>query len=89
MDETIPRRPGLKSRDMSPEEQAHYQCLIDHLRDSRHGAGLSQAEMDDMIGVSEGMVAKWESKSRLPGAFFLMCWCKSLGLQITVEKGKS
>ena len=47
---------------------------------------LSQAELDQMIGVSESMVAKWESKARFPGAFFFMCWAKALGVRLIVEE---
>lgn len=78
------QRPNLLSRPLSTEEQHYYNLIINRLIDVRKLKNLSQAMLDDKIGVSEGMVAKWESKARLPGAFFLMCWCISLDLQLTL-----
>jgi transcriptional regulator with XRE-family HTH domain len=39
-----------------------------------------------MLGMSEAMVAKWEAMHRFPGAFFLMCWAKALGVRFIVQK---
>ena len=78
------QRPNPLSRPLSTEEQHYYNLIINRLIDVRKIKNLSQAMLDDKIGVSEGMVAKWESKARLPGAFFLMCWCISLDLQLTL-----
>ena len=80
-------RPQLQSRPLSFEEQNYYGSLIDKLVEARKAQRLSQAALDDRIGVSEGMVAKWESKMRLPGAFFLMCWCSSLDVRLTITEG--
>ena len=70
----------------SPSELVFYGELIDLLVARRKALALSQAELDQMIGVSESMVAKWESKARLPGAFFFMCWAKALGVRLIVEE---
>lgn len=81
------RRPNLQSRPLSSEEAGFYDDLIEQLKNARKEAGFSQAALDHRLGVSEGMVAKWETKTRLPGAFFLMCWCSALGARLNVEKG--
>lgn len=39
---------------------------------------MTQLELDDRLGVTDGQVAKWESFARLPGAFMLACWCHAL-----------
>lgn len=75
-------RPKVLSRTLSADEQQYYGSIIEQLKDTRKKKGVSQATLDEIIGVSEGMVAKWESKARLPGAFFLMCWCLSLDIKI-------
>lgn len=80
-------RPIAQSRQLSSEEQSYYSELIKTLAVTRKQKGISQASLDDIIGVSEGMTAKWESKARLPGAFFLMCWCKALGVQLIISEG--
>lgn len=81
-------RPIAQSRQLSSEEQSYYSDLIKTLAVKRKEKGISQASLDDMIGVSEGMTAKWESKARLPGAFFLMCWCKALNVHLIISEGE-
>lgn len=78
--------PMMRSRPLSDHEQAYYAGLIDDLKALRQAKGISQAEMDHRLGVSEGCVAKWESCARLPGAFFLMCWTQALDGRLTIEK---
>lgn len=80
-------RPQPYERRVTLEERSHYGSLIEGLTKARKAKGLSQAAMDERIGVSEGMVAKWEAAHRLPGAFFLMCWCDALGVRLTITKG--
>lgn len=70
----------------SPSELVFYDELIDQLIAKRKERDLSQSDLDEMIGVSESMVAKWESKARLPGAFFFMCWAKALGVRLIVQE---
>ena len=70
----------------SPSELVFYDELIDSLIARRKELALSQSDLDQMIGVSESMVAKWESKARLPGAFFFMCWAKALGVRIIAQE---
>lgn len=79
-------KPLAQSRPVTSEERAHYAALLEQLREARRKSGMSQAALDDEIGVSEGLVAKWEIGDRLPGAFFLMCWCKALGVRLKIEK---
>lgn len=79
-------KPVVQSRTLSSEERSHYAALLEQLRAARRATGMSQAALDDRLGVSEGLVAKWEIGARLPGAFFLMCWCKALGVRLTIEK---
>lgn len=70
----------------SNQERDFYDPLISRLADARRERGMSQAALDHRLGVSEGLTAKWESKARLPGAFFLMCWCQALGLELTLKE---
>ena len=68
------------------QEADFYNELIGQLVERRKKLRLSQADLDQMIGVSDSMVAKWESKARLPGAFVLMCWAKALGLKLYAKE---
>lgn len=38
----------------------------DRLRELREGAGLSQAELADAVGVSRETIARWETNQREP-----------------------
>lgn len=78
------RRPQKRTFPSTTEERDFYGDLIAELVAARRIAGLSQAALDDRIGISEGCTAKWESRARIPGAFFLMCWCKALGVQLLI-----
>lgn len=79
------QRPALTSRQLCSEERNYYRKLIEDLARLRKARGLSQEALGDRLGVSDGMVAKWETAARLPGAFFLMCWCKALGVTLSVD----
>ena len=80
----VMRRPQKRTFLSTTEERDLYDNLIGQLVAARRRQGLSQAALDDMIGISEGCTAKWESRARIPGAFFLMCWCKALGVRLSI-----
>jgi transcriptional regulator with XRE-family HTH domain len=73
------------SRVPSPIEQIFYRGVISRLAQRRQQCGLTQEELDQQLGVSEGQVAKWESFARLPGAFMFVCWSNALGLILNIE----
>jgi transcriptional regulator with XRE-family HTH domain len=63
-------------------EQEFYKDLIAHLVAHRHAIGLSQEQLCEKLGVSDGLVNKWESGVRMPSSFYLMCWCIALELTL-------
>lgn len=82
----LPPTKNVHTRPVTPEEHSFYRDLIGQLVERRHELRLSQGELNDMLGMSEAMVAKWEAMHRFPGAFFLMCWAKALGVRFIVQK---
>lgn len=58
----------------------YYTVIINQLRAARRLAGMTQEAVDHAIGVTGGLVAKWETGVRVPSAYFLMCWCEALGV---------
>jgi ribosome-binding protein aMBF1 (putative translation factor) len=82
----IRKRPQKRTLPPTREERDFYARLIEALIETRKRRGLSQSALDDMIGISEGCTAKWESLVRIPGAFYLMCWCKALGVEIVIRE---
>jgi hypothetical protein len=73
------------SRAPSELEKIFYQRFVRRLVERRHQLHLTQEELDHIIGVSEGQVARWETFVRLPGAFMMTCWSNALGLIISLE----
>lgn len=65
-------------------EVGEYGALVRSLAERRRALGLSQVELDEKIGATEGQVAKWESGARRPSPFLLLCWVSSLGLCLGV-----
>lgn len=54
--------------------------LITTLVQRRKDLGLVQMDIDDRLGVTGGLCAKWEGGFRTPTVFNLHCWCETLGL---------
>jgi transcriptional regulator with XRE-family HTH domain len=66
-------------------ERSFYAQLVDTLIARREELRLTQEDLDRMLGVSDGGVAKWESFTRLPGAFMFVCWCQALEVNLRGE----
>jgi transcriptional regulator with XRE-family HTH domain len=50
----------------------------------RRDLGITQRALDDMVGVSDCMIAKWESGQRSPTALSLEKWANALGLKLAL-----
>lgn len=60
--------------------------VIDALKARRRALGLTQSEVDELLGTADHQVAKWECMARLPGAFMMTCWANVLGVRFVVAK---
>jgi len=69
---------------MTTESKA-YQSLISALRQRREDLGISQNDLDEIIGVTRGQVGKWEVGSRKPRAFLLACWADALDVEFMIK----
>ena len=74
----------IRTCKLNRTERHFYARLIGELQFFRRRMGISQSTLEQTLGVSEGMVAKWETAARFPGPFNLMCWCQALGLELHV-----
>ena len=59
--------------------------LVGTLVERRKALGISQRQLDGMIGVSESMVAKWESGMRFPTTKSLERWAQALGYTVQLR----
>lgn len=71
------------SKATTPLEQSFYGRFIAELVRLRKERSWTQEDMEYALGVTPGLVAKWETFQSLPGAFMLMCWCMKLGVELT------
>jgi len=78
---TLRRAPKLAMSTPTDGEHRFYAELIDSFRARRKALGMSQETLCHKLGVSHGVVQKWETGAKLPGAFFLMCWAQCLGMR--------
>jgi transcriptional regulator with XRE-family HTH domain len=48
--------------------------------------GISQLEMDEILGVAKGLVSKWECGIRKPSGWLFCCWAEALDAEIVIKK---
>jgi len=59
-----------------------YSFLVDQFVARRLELGISQFELEEIIGLSEGHITKYENRVRHPDAYFLHFWAQGLGLDL-------
>ncbi len=74
-------RPGQLPSPPASEAEC-YASFVRLLRARREALGLSQAELDEIIGLCGGHVQKWERMVRRPTGFNLANWVAALGLEL-------
>lgn len=74
------------TRVVTPEERRFYHEFVKALVKRRHEMKLSQPELNARLGMSDGMLGKWESMKRFPGAFHLMCWANALNAKVYIDE---
>lgn len=47
--------------------------------------GISQLEMDEILGVAKGLVSKWECGIRKPSGWLFCCWAEALNAEIVIK----
>jgi ribosome-binding protein aMBF1 (putative translation factor) len=79
------RKGRHRGRGKRPGEGKYMDSVSDHVRKltaRRNALGITQRALDEMVGVSNCMIAKWESGQRHPTAQSLIKWAKALGLRV-------
>jgi transcriptional regulator with XRE-family HTH domain len=71
-------------RRVSKKIPKYLEPIIFHLKEVRLKKNIRQADLEHQIGLGEGYLSKWETGSRIPNIFNLVCWASALELQIDV-----
>ena len=66
-----------------------HQQLIPQFVEARKKLGISQLEMDEILGVAKGLVSKWEVGIRKPSGFLFCCWADSLKMKLNLVPKRS
>jgi Predicted transcriptional regulator with C-terminal CBS domains len=61
---------------------------IDELVQRRKRLGFTQRELEEQMGLSDRMIAKWEAYIRSPTAANLDRWARALGLKLVFKRVK-
>lgn len=61
-----------------------HEHLIPQFVAARKKLGISQLEMDEILGVAKGLVSKWEVGIRRPSGYLFCCWADSLDMELTL-----
>ena len=58
--------------------------VVKRLIKRRLQLGITQDDLNHMLGVADRLVSKWECGVRTPTSFHLYCWADALGSVITI-----
>lgn len=58
--------------------------VVELLVQRRLQLGITQDELNHMLGVADRLVSKWECGVRTPSSFHLYCWADALESQMTI-----
>ena len=62
--------------------------LISQYRKRRYKLKLSQPQVDQIIGIADGLTAKWEIGYRKPTLFNAFAWAESLDCDLILKPRK-
>ena len=74
------------SHSTGPSRTDFLAILIKAFINRRHHHGLTQEEVDVLMGNSDRLVSKWECGSRTPTSFNLYCWAETLGCSLILSE---
>lgn len=60
--------------------------FVHQLRQLREEQGYTQEQLDHELGVTKGVVQKWERGRRRPSSYLLSCWVTKLNGELHVKK---
>ena len=62
--------------------------IVPQFVEARNRKGITQANLDDILGVAKGLVSKWEVGIRKPSGYLFCCWADALDCDIVLELRK-
>jgi|TARA_R110000744_G_C19132907_1_gene537276 transcriptional regulator with XRE-family HTH domain len=62
-----------------------HNAIIPQFVARRKELGISQLEMDEIVGVAKGLVSKWECGIRKPSGYLFCIWADALNMTINLQ----
>ena len=62
--------------------------VVKELVSQRHQLGITQDELNNMLGVADRLVSHWECGVRTPTGFHLYCWADALKSRLAIIPNK-
>ncbi len=62
--------------------------VVKELVRQRHQLGITQDELNNMLGVADRLVSHWECGVRTPTGFHLYCWADALKTRLAIIPNK-
>ena len=70
-------------------DMAFAEDLIEQFRTARKNSGLTQEQVDDRLGIADGLTAKWENSFRKPTLFHAVCWAEALDQKLILSPSET
>jgi ribosome-binding protein aMBF1 (putative translation factor) len=79
---SIERAAGFKRKHYPRLLRTFYRPTIERLITARQQQKLSVAEVNDMVGCADNLIAKYEAGLKMPSLYYLLLWCEALGVEM-------
>ncbi len=60
--------------------------VVGQLIKKRNKLGLTQETVNDMVGIADRLLSKWECGDKTPTSFNLYCWAEALNCEIVLRE---
>lgn len=81
----MPLMNSLQNARLLNETTPMYDQLIDRLIERRRQLGVTQEHVNELIGVADRLVSKWECRMKYPNFRHILLWADALDCKVTIE----
>ena len=74
--------PALKQ---PPRRNDFFDEIINQFIRRRKALGLTQEDVDNLMGTADRLISKWECGHRIPTSFNFFCWAQALKAELILH----